>query len=173
MHKIGENVVYGASGVMTVVDIREETVGDNNRSYYVLAPYGSHAPSYTFVPLDNEALVAQMLPLLTKDEIYEILHSYGGCESIEWINENRARSEYFKTIVESGDRARIMAMIDAIMRSGKRRNDEGKKNYLSDENIMRKAEKIVHLEFSLVLGIPEEEIGAFIEREIAKKPRLI
>ena len=63
-----------------------------------------------------------------------------------------------------------MAIIDAIMRSGKRRNDEGKKNYLSDENIMRKAEKIVHLEFSLVLGIPEEEIGAFIEREIAKKP---
>ena len=169
MHKIGENVVYGANGVMTVVDIREETIGDSSRSYYVLAPYGSHAPSYTFVPLDNEALVGQMLPLLTKEEIYGILHSYKGCEDIAWVNENRARAEYFKTIVESGDRARIMAMIDAITRSGKRRNDEGKKNYLSDENIMRKAEKIVHLEFSLVLGIPEDEIVAFIEREIGKK----
>ena len=28
MHKIGDNLIYGSNGVMSVVDIREEQVGD-------------------------------------------------------------------------------------------------------------------------------------------------
>ena len=30
MHKIGDKVIYGAAGVMTVVDIREEAIADVN-----------------------------------------------------------------------------------------------------------------------------------------------
>jgi len=164
MYKIGENVVYGANGVMTVHDIREETIGDVSRSYYVLRPYGSHGASYTFVPTDSESLTAQMLPLLSREEIIGILHERNKPE-IEWKKDNRARAEYFKAIMESGDRRMIVAMIEAICLSGRRRVEEGKKNFLSDENLMRKAEKIIHSEFSIVLGIPESEVPAFIENE--------
>ena len=51
MHKIGENVLYGSNGVMTVVDIREETIGDLPRRYYVMRAATGHSESLVFVTL--------------------------------------------------------------------------------------------------------------------------
>lgn len=168
MHKIGDKIMYGAGGVMTIVDIREESIGDVCRSYYILRPTLARAESFTYVPVDNENLVSFMRPLLTKEEILDLLHSAKDLPPIDWVNENRARQEYFKKIMESGDRARIIAMIRAIEENGLRREAEGKKNFLSDENARAKAEKLLYSEFSVVLGIPEEEAKNFFEREITE-----
>ena len=73
MHKIGDKIIYGANGVMTIVDIREESVGDVSRSYYVLIPTNGRASSFTFVPMDNEKLLSAMFPLLTRDKIVELV----------------------------------------------------------------------------------------------------
>lgn len=166
MHRIGDNIIYGANGVMTIVDIREETIGDVSRGYYVLRPALTNSDSLAFVPTDNERLVSSMHSLLTREEIITLLSEAKNAPSINWIKENRARQEYFKKIMESGDRAKIIAMIRAINKSAALREAEGKKNFLSDENAKAKAEKLLLSEFSIVLGIPEEEIPAFIEREI-------
>ena len=168
MHKIGENVVYGGNGVMTVVDIREERFGDSLRSYYVLREVGAHSESLTFVPTDNEKLVSQMRVLLTKNEIIEVLHSAKNTPDCEWAKDSRSRTECFKRIMESGDRAKIVSMIRTIYNAGLRREDEGKKNFISDENAMHKAEKLLYSEFSLVLGIPEEEVPEFIKEEMER-----
>lgn len=164
MHKIGDKILYGASGVMTIVDIREESIGDVSRSYYILNSAVRRSDSLTYVPADNEKLVAAMRPLLTKEQIVELLHSARNLPPIDWIPENRARSEYFKRIMESGDRERMVSMILAINESGRRREAEGKKNFLSDENAKAKAEYLLHTEMSVVLGIPEEDVPAFIEQ---------
>lgn len=166
MHKIGDMIVYAANGVMTIVDIREESVGDVSRNYYVLRPTLAKSESLTFVPVDNERLVAAMRPLLTKDEIISLLHSVNGLPPIEWVNETRARQEYFKKIMESGDRGRMISMISAITENGIRREAVGKKNFLSDENAKQRALKLLYSEFSVVLGIPEEDVPSFVEREM-------
>lgn len=165
MHKIGDKIVYGAAGVMTIVDIREESFGDVSREYYVLTSAVRSSDSLTYVPADNESLVASMRPLLTEDEIVMTLKSAENAVPIDWIPENRARSEYFKRIMESGDRVKMLAMIRAIDESGARRLAEGKKNFISDENAKQKAEKLLFSEFSIVLGIPEEDVLAFIEEK--------
>lgn len=166
MHKIGDKIMYGAGGVMTIVDIREESIGDVSRSYYVLRPALIRSDSLTFVPTDNEKLVSAMRPLISREEIISLLRGAKDAPALKWINENRARQECFKRIMESGDRAGMIAMIRAIDESAARREAEGKKNFLSDENAKAKAEKLLLSEFSIVLGIPEEEVSAFIEREI-------
>lgn len=166
MHKIGDNIMYGANGVMTIVDIRDESIGDISRSYYVLRPMSSRSDSLTFVPTDNEGLVANMRPLLTKDQVVALVHEMKNPKPIKWINENRPRSDAFKKIMESGDREMMVSMIHAICENAKRREAEGKKNFLSDENAKQKAEKLLYSEFSIVLGIPEEEVPAFIENLI-------
>ena len=166
MHKIGEKIMYGAGGVMTIVDIREESIGDVCRSYYILRPTLARAESFTYVPVDNEKLVSSMRPLLTEAEIISLLRSAKDMPPLDWVNENRARQEYFKKIMESGDRAKLISMIRAIDENGLRREAEGKKNFLSDENARAKAEKLLFSEFSVVLGIPEEDVPAFVEREI-------
>lgn len=168
MRKIGENVLYGASGVMTIVDIREESIGDVSRSYYVLRPANSRSQSLTFVPADNEKLVGAMHSLLTRDEIMEILHNARNLPECQWIEGNRARAEYFKSIMESGDRVKMIAMIRAIDENGVRRNEEGRKNFLTDENAKQKAQKLLYSEFSLVLGISEDEIAEFVDNEMKK-----
>ena len=165
MHKIGDKIVYGASGVMTIVDIREESIGDVSRKYYVLNSAVRRSDSLTYVPADNETLVSAMRPLLTEGEIVETLKNSKNAPPIDWIPENRARSESFKRIMESGDREKMLSMIRAIDENGARRLAEGKKNFLSDENAKQKAEKLLFSEFSIVLGIPEEDVPAFVEEK--------
>ena len=163
MYTVGDKVIYGALGVMQITDITEQSVGDVMRKYYVMKEYSSPSSSLTYVPLDNEILVSQMKPLLTKDEIVDVVRTAKTSAELEWIEDNRARSESYKKILSSSDRVNMLRMIDLVYKTGIRREEEGKKNYIADENSMRKAEKIIATEFSLVLGIPESDVHAYIE----------
>ena len=62
----------------------------------------------------------------------------------------------FKKILESGSRTDILGIIYLIRECGKRRLTEGKKNFLSDESILKRAEKILAAEISIVFDIDEE-----------------
>lgn len=163
MYGIGDKVVYGAFGVMEIVDVTEETLGDVKKKYYVMKEFSSTSNSLTYVPLENEMLTSQMKPLLTKDEIVAVVKESKVAPPLEWIDDNRARSEFYKKLLSTSDRLKLLLMIDAVYRTGVRREVEGKKNYIADENSMRRAEKLIATEFSLVLGIPENEVKAFIE----------
>ena len=163
MYAIGEKVVYGAMGVMEIVDVTEQTVGDVARKYYVLKEYASPSASLTYVPVDNEALTSQLQPLLTKDEILEAIRLAKTTQPIAWVEENRARSEMYKRVLATADRVQLLAMIRLVYETGLRREAEGKKNFIADENVMRRAQKNISIEFSLVTGIPESEIFEFIK----------
>jgi CarD family transcriptional regulator len=163
MYSIGEKVVYGAMGVMEIVDITEQTVGELARKYYVLKEYASPSASLTYVPVDNAALTSQLQPLLTVDQITEAIRLAKTTQPIAWVEENRARSEMYKRILATADRAQMLAMIRLVYETGIRREAEGKKNFIADENVMRRAQKNIATEFSLVLGIPESEIFEYIK----------
>ena len=53
-------------------------------------------------------------------------------------------------------------MIKAVHLSGLVREREGKKNYLTDEGLKQKAERILSTELSLVLGVDESELPSFV-----------
>lgn len=163
MYSVGEKIMYGSLGLMEIVDITDQTVGDVTRRYYVVKELASPSSSLTYVPLDSEELVSQMKPLLSKEEILDTVKRAKALPPLEWVEENRARSDLHKKILSSGDRVKLLVMIDSIRDTGKRRVLEGKKNYISDENFMKRAEKIVYSEFAMVLGIDESEVSEFIE----------
>lgn len=163
MHSIGERVVYGAGGVMEIVDLRDISVGDVSRSYYVLREVGAASMSETLIPTDNAALVSQMRPLLSSGELISVVRRAKSEPLPEWISDNRRRAESFKHTLASGDRCELMKMILSIREAGKRRGEEGKKNFLSDENAMRKAERLLYSEISIVMGIPFDEVGGFVD----------
>lgn len=163
MYGIGDKVVYGAFGVMEIVDVTEQPVGDEMKKYYVMREYASQSSSLTYVPLDNEVLVEQMKPLLTREEILEVIKEAKSAPPLEWIEDNRARSEFYKKMLSTADRCKLLRMIDTVRKTGIRREEEGKKNYIADENSMYRAKKLIATEFALVLGIPETEVEDFIE----------
>ena len=167
MRNIGEYVLYGAAGVNMIVDIREESIGDVSRSYYVLRSASSRADSLTFVPADNERLVGAMRPLLTADELDSLISDAKNIQPCDWIEANRDRSERFKQIMESGDRVGMIAMIKAINESAIRRSEEGRKNFLADETAKQKALKLLSSEIAIVRGVSDEE-AAVITENLAK-----
>ncbi len=166
MFSIGEKVVYGASGVMCIVDIREEAIANVTRRYFVLSSVGTGSPSQTFVPVDNESLVALMRPLLTRAELDAVLAQVSKTADVDWCADNRRRTECFKKILESGDRLQMLAMIRTIYRAGLARESLGKKNYLSDETVMKRAERLLASELSVVLDIDEKEARDIIWNKI-------
>ena len=162
MFKIGERLIYGTLGVMELIDIcRMESLGEE-REYYVLREWGAKSSSLTYVPTDNRELVGTMRPLLSREEILELIDSARLLPECAWAKDSRLRSERFKKIIAGGDRTELIKMIKTIYEAQREREREGKKVYLSDENAMHKAERLLYSEFSAVLGIPEREIPSFI-----------
>ena len=109
-----------------------------------------------------------MRPLLTKEEIEELLTKIKEkrLSGVEWHNDNRMRSEQFKRIIESGDREAIISIIRSVYENGVKRQQEGKKNFLTDENLMRKAERLISVEFAEVLGISEDDVSEYIRKHV-------
>ena len=164
MYAIGERVMYATLGVVEIVDVVEQLGGDEMKKYYVLKEYASPNSSLTYLPLDNEQLLANLKPLLTREEIETAIRTAKDSPPLEWIEDNRVRADYYKKVLASLDRTKMLVLIDTVIETGKKREKQGKKNFIADENSMRKAEKLLTTEFALVLGIPESEVHAFIKK---------
>ena len=166
MFKIGDNIIYGMGGVMTVVDLRNERITGEEKNYYLLCDYGKRSASVTYVPADNEKLVSSMHHLLSREEVLATISRAKELTDLEWIADNRQRAEAYRSVLRSMDRLSILLMIRTIHNTGLRRAAMGKKNFLADEGVMQKAERILGEEFSIVLGISEDEARAMLEKEL-------
>jgi CarD family transcriptional regulator len=166
MFKIGDNIIYGVSGVMTVMDLRRERITGEEKTYYLLSEYGKTNSSITYVPVDNEKLISGMHHLLSKDEIMAAISHASELSDLEWIADNRQRAEAYRGILRSMDRLSILVMIRTIHNTGLRRAAMGKKNFLADEGVMQNAERILIEEFSIVLCISKDEVKNILDREI-------
>jgi CarD family transcriptional regulator len=62
----------------------------------------------------------------------------------------------------------LISMMRTLYIQRKEQIAKGKKLLASDEKAMQEAEKLMHHEFSVVLGIDENEVEKFIEQRIAE-----
>lgn len=166
MFKIGDNIIYGVGGVMTIVDIRRERITEEEKTYYLLSDYGKSGTSVTYVPTDNEKLISSMHHLLSAKEVKAAISRATELPDLEWIQDNRQRAEAYRAILRSMDRLSILVMIRTIHNTGLRRAAIGKKNFLADEGVMQKAERILGEEFSIALGVSEDEVRNILNKEI-------
>ena len=166
--KIGEKLIYGSQGIMTLSDERYERIGDEDKLYYVLSGDDTATGALTFVPKDNERLTSLMKPLLSREELFSAFGRFDTAELPEWSENSRARQDIFKRVLEGDNRTDILGIIYLIRENGKRRIAEGKKNFISDENILKRAEKMLIDEIMLVLGVDIDEAMDLIDKAIDK-----
>lgn len=169
MYKVGDRIVYGQAGVMTVVDIRDETVLNEKKTYFVLRAFDAGEGTLTFVPTDNEMLISLMRPLMTKEEIEKTITAVKESPDFQWIEDSRVRSLSFKKIADSSDFIEILRMIRAIEERIEMRGEMGKKSYLSDEVILKKAKKRIYSEFSVVLGLDYDQTENYVRHMLTTK----
>lgn len=158
-------VIYGVEGICKITDIANMTFGGFNGSkdYYILVPV-SNPTHKVYVPTDSEYLVAKMQKLLSYDEIISLI----SCEKtdIEWINDNKQRNRYFKEILNSYDRINIFMLAKLLYNIKQGKNENVKKLYASDEEILKKLTKILYSELSCVISLEENDVLPFINGEI-------
>lgn len=85
---------------------------------------------------------------------------------INWILDDNERKEHYRTILSSSNRLEILNMIREIYIHKQKQLKNGKKMHLSDEQLMKEAERLLYSEFSLVLNIRADEVPKFISSRI-------
>ncbi len=169
MFDLGEYVVYSASEICEVGEkVKRCFDGVNSNEYFKLIPIASSQSSY-YVPIDGAE--EKVRKLLSKEQIYEIIDNIPNIEE-NWFEDKNERKNYFKTVLKSDDYSQIISMIKSIYSERKRRNSTGKNLIASDEKAFMVAERLMHQEFAVVLGIKEEEVVELIESRIGVKEDL-
>ena len=164
MLQVNSYIIYGANGVCKINDIRKEKLCGTKQTYYVLSPIDNNS-STIFVPVDNEALVAKMKHLLKRDEIISLIEDVKD-QFLPWISDNKERGEYYTILLSRGDRKEILSMIHTIYLKRSELSEQRKKLWAVDENALKRAEKIINDEFSLVLGITPDKVAGFIRETV-------
>lgn len=166
MYKVGEFIVYGNEGVCEVEDISKLNIPGINKkqSYYILKPM--HENGKVFAPIDTNVF---MRPIITYEEIHEIIEKIPFIKEVECDNKNtRLLQEYYKNLLNTHECIDLLTVIANINDKKANSIKNGKKLGQIDEKFMKIAKNLLEDEFSLVLGIPKEEVEQYIQDRINK-----
>lgn len=160
MYQVGQRVVYAVHGVCTVAEIETKSVDRKKISYYVLEPIDQSGARY-YVPTENPAALKKLSPLLTREELENMLAECSVTAG-SWIADENQRKVRYKELIVSGDRRALVMMVHTLHEHKKRQESEGKKFHLCDENFLKDAEKLLTSEISLVLELSRDETAAYL-----------
>ncbi|UWG97102.1 CarD family transcriptional regulator [Dehalobacter sp. DCM] len=163
MFNINDYVVYNATGVFKIIDIRREhDILDKETEYYVLQP--AYNNNLTIKIPVNAPRVSMRL-IMTKDEVLSLIASMPDIEAL-WINDDRERNERFKTALKTANSEEWAKLIKTIYLQKQEKIDIGKKLAQTDENIMKAAEKNLYEEFAIALNITPDEVVSYITERV-------
>jgi len=155
--QIGDLVVYGVHGVCRITEIQVQRINRVNMEYFVLEPV-SQGTGRFFVPSQNEVALSKLRPILSEQEICELLTDDASKQDC-WIEDENKRKLRYKELIASGDRSALISMLRVLNLHRTEQMNAGKKFHISDSNFMKDAEKIIFSEFSLVMNIPYEQVA--------------
>lgn len=166
MYQVGQQVIYGIHGVCRITALETKNVGKEKKEYYVLEPVEQPGAVF-YVPTGNQAAVAKMRTILSRDEFEELLRSQKDRESA-WIADENQRKQRYRELISQNDRGELLGMVSALYVHKRQQQESGRKFHLSDENFLRDATKLLSAEFSLVLGIPQSEVAEYMKQQLEK-----
>lgn len=168
MFAAGEMVVYGGEGVCRVEGVGTPSLPgmDKTRLYYTLAPL--YRSGQVMTPVDTRVL---MRPLLTGQEVQELIAQLDQLPEEQAESHNtRAIKDLYHQVVASYDCKRLAGLIKGVCRRRSWAIHHGRKVSQMDERYLRRAEDALYGELGAVLGLPREEVPAYIRKTWPKWP---
>lgn len=166
LHNTGETVVYRKQGVYVITDIKEQDIGNVQKDYYVLSSvYDKNSTVY--VPVDSEALTAQIERVLSRDEINAIIDESTGYDVV-WIENNAERALRFDEIVKSCDLAGILSVLKMYILQKENSDKKTYRTFARDERIFSAAMKAVTEAFAYPLGLEKTEVISYITERVKR-----
>lgn len=166
MFSIGETVSYGVQGVCRIDSVTEKRLSGKTVKYYVLKPIYQEN-STIFVPADNEKSISRMRRVMSKEEANSLIEKIPD-QKVCSIDNDAERKEIYKKKIESSDCREWVCVIKSLHERQCKRKESGKRLSLVDEQMMKKAEKLLYGEIALALNIKPEDTHDFIKRHIEK-----
>ena len=164
MYKIGEYIIYGNDGVCKVEDVGVLNISGINkkRIYYTLKPVYENGKIFT--PIDTSVF---MRSLINYEEVQQLI------ESIPYIKDKKCNEKnsrllqiYYKNLLQTHECSDLLTLIAGIYEKKDKAMENGKKLGQIDNRFMKVAEGLINDEFSVVLGIPREEVAYYIKEKI-------
>lgn len=164
MYAIGDTAFYGANGLCTIKDIREEKFNGQNQLYYILE--STIYPSLTlYHPVNSEkSKLQKMISVDIAKKIIEVFKN----PSSEWNERNAARTQKYKAIVKSVDHLEIAQFLNTLFRRQNELATQGKKLSSQDAQMVQQISPILFDELSLSLKIPKEKVVEKVHAIIAQ-----
>lgn len=161
---VGEHVVYGSCEICKIEEkVKRCFDGINEKEYLRLIPIFSKSSNF-YIPADDYE--GKIRRLLTKEEIYALIDEMPNAQT-QWCDDKNQRKNRFFSVLRSDNYHELISMIRTIYEKRREQNSQGKKLHAVDEKVMHEAEKLIHHEFSFVLGIDEDEVDRFIEQRLS------
>ena len=92
---------------------------------------------------------------MTKDMINGVLSKLP--EPGEWNDNKQERSEQFKAVISNGDFTELIRMIRLIYKHSDELSELGRHLHMSDERLLKEAEKMVTEEIEFVLDVDKQQ----------------
>ena len=164
MYQTGQKVVYGAHGICTVTGLETRRFGKTKSEFYVLQPISVLDSKY-YIPADNPTVLEKLRPLMTRQEVLDMLHSDRVRDTV-WIADENQRKLRYREVIAGADRAEILSMICCVHRHKREQQRLGKRLHQCDEGFLKDAQKLMNAELAHIMGLAPEEILPFIRREM-------
>lgn len=165
MFAIGQSIYYSQIGVCRVEKIGVPDFLENEADaplYYTLQPY--QKTGTVFVPVSSDVY---MRPVMNVEEVNALIDSIPSisCELRSAAN-LQSIAQVYSEKMRSHDARELVSLILAIYNKKKQRLAHNQRIGSIDETYLKRAMSLLHGEFSLVLGIDEENVPAYIESRL-------
>ena len=162
-----ELVRYGIHGICRILGPEILRIDKRNIEYIVLEPLKQPGTKF-YVPMRNEEMVSKIQPIISQDTLQHLLDG-NLPQPAQWIDDNYSRRCYYQQLLLSGSRGDILSTLQYLYRRKLLLKDCGQRLHFIDENFIRTARNLLDEEFSIILGLPREEIGTYIQNALLSK----
>lgn len=169
MFQVGDQVVYGNTGVCRVAAVGEpgSSMTEKGRAYYTLEPvYGTET---IYLPVDTKASIR---PVLTAEEAELLIRRMPDIqeEQVELYN-TQTLSRYYQEAFRSHDTDGLVRLLKTIHGKDSAALQCGKKPGKIEERYRKLAEDLLYGELAAALEIPRDDVQRYINRLLGGEDR--
>lgn len=164
MYQTGDRVVYGIHGVCAVVDQEQRKVDGKLVTYLVLEPVGQEGSRF-LVPTHNAVAMAKLSPMLTREDLENLLSS-PEAQQDGWIADENRRKQVYRELIGSADRMKLIQQVRTLYRHKRALSAAGKRCHLCDENFLRDAERLLINEIAIVLETDQDQARIYLRENL-------
>ncbi len=160
MFEVNEYVFYGSEGICKIDDIVSSPFSDvkSDTKYYVL--HSLHGGSNTaYIPFDGASSLIRSV--MTKNEINSLIAKISSIELFEECPLKLLKEKY-TIAIRSGDPSEWIRVIKTVQNRTINGRDGGKKVSEAEKSFAENAKRFLHMEISIVLGIPYDDVENYI-----------